>query len=88
MSDFLHIVCPHYASVNRLQAERMNEQPSCGKCSRAIFTAKPVRFPIDTLTIDKSFVREIPTTRRWKKIARPGFCSSLSTRRRQHIRRA
>lgn len=42
MSDFLHIVCPHCATVNRLQAERLNEQPSCGKCSRAIFTAKPV----------------------------------------------
>jgi thioredoxin 2 len=50
MSDFLHIVCPHCATVNRLQAERLNEQPSCGKCSRAIFTAKPVEVDGDGFT--------------------------------------
>lgn len=50
MSDFLHIACPHCATVNRLQAEHLNEQPSCGKCSRAVFTAKPVEVDGDGFT--------------------------------------
>jgi thioredoxin 2 len=50
MSDFLHIVCPHCDTVNRLQAERLHEQPSCGKCLRAIFSAKPVEFDGDGFT--------------------------------------
>ncbi len=50
MSDFLHIVCPHCATVNRLEAVRLNEQPSCGKCSRAIFSAKPAEVDGDGFT--------------------------------------
>lgn len=50
MSDLLHIVCPHCATVNRLQDARLREQPSCGKCSRAIFNAKPVEVDGDGFT--------------------------------------
>lgn len=42
MSDSLHIVCPHCDTVNRVLAARLNEQPTCGKCKQALFTAHPV----------------------------------------------
>lgn len=50
MSGALHIVCPHCATVNRLPAERLTEQPNCGKCSRALFTAKPVEVDSEGFT--------------------------------------
>jgi thioredoxin 2 len=42
MTDSLHIVCPHCDAVNRIPADKMNAQPSCGKCKAALFTAHPV----------------------------------------------
>ena len=42
MTDLLHIVCPHCDAVNRIPADKMNAQPSCGKCKAALFTAHPV----------------------------------------------
>ncbi|SMP81649.1 thioredoxin TrxC [Noviherbaspirillum suwonense] len=50
MGEFLHIVCPQCATVNRLQAERLNAHPSCGKCSHAIFVAKSVEVDGDAFT--------------------------------------
>ncbi len=40
--DSLHIVCPHCETVNRIQAARIDDHPSCGKCKRKLFTASPV----------------------------------------------
>ncbi|HEY5994100.1 MAG TPA: thioredoxin TrxC [Gallionellaceae bacterium] len=37
-----HIVCPHCAAVNRVPAEKLGENPVCGKCKQALFTAHPV----------------------------------------------
>ncbi|OIQ87050.1 thioredoxin-2 [mine drainage metagenome] len=42
MSDSKHIVCPHCDAVNRVPAEKLSEQPTCGKCKQALFTAHPV----------------------------------------------
>ena len=42
MSDPLHIVCPHCDAVNRIGAERLRDQPVCGKCARELFMAKPI----------------------------------------------
>jgi thioredoxin 2 len=42
MSDSLHIVCPHCDTVNRVPADRLQERPNCGKCTKALFTGKPV----------------------------------------------
>jgi thioredoxin 2 len=42
MSDSLHIVCPHCDAVNRVPSDRLSAQPTCGKCTRALFTAQPV----------------------------------------------
>jgi len=49
MNDSLHIVCPHCTSVNRIPAGRLNDQPVCGKCARALFTAQPIELSRDTL---------------------------------------
>jgi thioredoxin 2 len=42
MNDAVHLVCPHCAAVNRLAAARLHDQPVCGKCAQALFTAHPV----------------------------------------------
>ncbi len=42
MSDPKHIVCPHCDAVNRVPAEKLGEQPACGKCGQPLFTAHPV----------------------------------------------
>ncbi len=43
MSDSLHIVCPHCDGINRVPADRLREQPTCGKCKQPLFTAHPVK---------------------------------------------
>ncbi len=38
----LHVVCPSCEAVNRVPAERLQEQPTCGRCHRALFTGQPL----------------------------------------------
>jgi thioredoxin 2 len=42
MSDSLHIVCPHCDAVNRIPADKLGNQPSCGKCKQPLFSAHPL----------------------------------------------
>ncbi|MEZ5540719.1 MAG: thioredoxin TrxC [Pseudomonadota bacterium] len=42
MYDSRHIVCPHCNAVNRVAANRLADQPACGKCHRPLFTAHPL----------------------------------------------
>jgi len=42
MANFLHIVCTACDAVNRVPAERLQQQPSCGACGHALFDARPV----------------------------------------------
>jgi thioredoxin 2 len=42
MSEPLHIVCPHCDAVNRVPADRLGAQPTCGKCKRNLFDAHPI----------------------------------------------
>ncbi|HEX5364967.1 MAG TPA: thioredoxin TrxC [Gallionella sp.] len=42
MTESLHIVCPHCDAVNRVPAEKLKAQPTCGKCKQALFTAHPI----------------------------------------------
>jgi thioredoxin 2 len=42
MSDALHIVCPHCEAINRFPAQRLEQQPKCGQCHAALFSAQPV----------------------------------------------
>ena len=42
MGESLHIVCPHCDGVNRVPADRLHSQPTCGKCKKNLFDAHPV----------------------------------------------
>jgi thioredoxin 2 len=41
MTDSLHIVCPHCGGVNRVPANKLSDQPVCGKCKDKLFAAHP-----------------------------------------------
>ncbi|MET3134577.1 thioredoxin 2 [Oxalobacteraceae bacterium GrIS 1.11] len=40
--ESLHLVCPHCDAVNRLPAARLSQQPTCGKCQKALFTGQAI----------------------------------------------
>ncbi|MDH4019895.1 MAG: thioredoxin TrxC [Xanthomonadales bacterium] len=44
MSLSKKVVCPYCGAVNRIPAERLGDNPLCGKCSMHIFASKPVEF--------------------------------------------
>jgi len=48
MSESLHIVCPHCNGVNRVPAEKLGEQPSCGKCKHILFDSHPAELSSDS----------------------------------------
>jgi len=35
-------MCPNCGGLNRIATEKLNDNPSCGKCQEAVFTGKPV----------------------------------------------
>ena len=42
MSETYHIVCPHCTATNRIETARLADNPNCGKCHKALFSATPV----------------------------------------------
>ena len=42
MSNPLNIVCPRCNAVNRVAADRLHDNPKCGKCHQPLFTGHPV----------------------------------------------
>ena len=42
MSFSRKAVCPYCGAVNRIPADRLNDNPQCGKCGKEIFASKPV----------------------------------------------
>jgi len=38
----IHYVCPHCGGVNRVPAERLAQQPRCGKCHQPLVAGQPV----------------------------------------------
>jgi len=42
VSNAHHIVCPHCNAINRIEESRLRDNPNCGKCHKALFTAHPV----------------------------------------------
>ena len=42
MERVIQLVCPHCDAVNRLQAERLDEGPVCGRCKRPLFSGEPI----------------------------------------------
>ena len=49
-------VCPNCGSLNRIIDEKLNENPSCGKCKSDVFTGKPIEMTGEQLlrTIEKT----------------------------------
>lgn len=41
MSNALLIPCPHCNGLNRIPAERLADQPKCGRCKQAVLPGKP-----------------------------------------------
>jgi len=50
MSDALHIVCPHCNAVNRVPPDKLDAQPTCGKCKQNLFDAHPVELNATNFT--------------------------------------
>ena len=42
MSDFLHIVCPHCDTTNRVPGARLAAGGKCGQCHKPLFDATPL----------------------------------------------
>ena len=42
MSETQHIVCPNCNAVNRIPADRMEQNPKCGKCKHPLFVGAPI----------------------------------------------
>jgi thioredoxin 2 len=38
----VHVSCPHCLATNRLDAERLDQHPNCGRCHRPLFTGHAV----------------------------------------------
>lgn len=36
------IMCPHCGGLNRVQDEKLNSHPNCGKCKNDLFSGKPI----------------------------------------------
>jgi len=45
----MHVVCPHCASVTRLDARRWAEHPNCGRCHAALVSASPLSLNDDAV---------------------------------------
>jgi thioredoxin 2 len=59
MSDPLHIVCPHCHTTNRVRAEQLASDPTCGNCKKALFVAHSTA--LDETAFDKHISRnQIP----------------------------
>jgi thioredoxin 2 len=59
MTEALHIVCPHCATINRIPAARLAEQPKCGQCHARLFSAQPLE--LTAASFDRHALRsEIP----------------------------
>ncbi len=38
----MELVCPHCGAINRVPAERLDDQPKCGKCGSLVLPAAPI----------------------------------------------
>ncbi len=55
MSESLHIVCPSCGGVNRVPAERLGQNPKCGKCRVPLFQGKAL--PVNGAAFSKQLQR-------------------------------
>ncbi|MEJ7931265.1 thioredoxin TrxC [Ramlibacter sp. AN1015] len=47
MSAFLHIVCPHCQTTNRVRSDQLRSAPACGRCKKDLFTGRPVALDVN-----------------------------------------
>ena len=60
MTEPLHIVCPHCHTTNRVRAEQLASEPTCGQCKQPLFSGQPVALD-DEAAFDKHLARsQIP----------------------------
>jgi thioredoxin 2 len=45
--EMVHVVCSHCKGVNRVPDAKLGDQPRCGRCQRALFTAVPLSLDQD-----------------------------------------
>ena len=58
-TDYLHIVCPHCHTTNRVKAEELASAPTCGNCKKALFVGHSTA--LDEAAFDKHIARnQIP----------------------------
>jgi thioredoxin 2 len=53
--DTHHIVCAHCGAVNRLPADRLGDDPNCGRCHKPLLDGQPIE--LDDRNFE-SFVRQ------------------------------
>jgi len=53
--DTHHIACAHCGAVNRLPADRLGDDPDCGRCHRPLLDGRPIE--LDDRSFD-AFVRQ------------------------------
>ena len=59
MTEPLHIVCPYCHPTNRVRADQLGSEPTCGHCKKALFTAHSAA--LDEAGFDKHIGRnQIP----------------------------
>ena len=44
------VMCPHCGGLNRVPPEKLNANPTCGKCKQALFTGTPIEMTGAQLT--------------------------------------
>ena len=55
MSESLHLVCPHCATVNRIFWPKLKDAPNCGRCKQPLFTGEPLA--LTTADFDRHITR-------------------------------
>ena len=48
MNDIRQVVCPHCATTNRVDIDRIGDRPSCGRCQQRLFVGAPLTLTAGT----------------------------------------
>lgn len=51
----MQLVCPSCSTVNRVPAERLGDEPLCGRCGGALITGEPIA--LDAAAFERQFTR-------------------------------
>ncbi len=43
MNEYVHIVCPHCSTINRVLSNKLDSSPKCGRCKDMLFNARPIK---------------------------------------------